>query len=818
MSTKDCLEEIRQSFAQALSDDQILEVLEEFDAVARATAERQPWANVQEELFGHAQKMAKEARERLLLERRNKAINNLRENRLRNFAAQAAYEKNPIRAVIDKDLGEIGFTAKDGKRSVFAQGTALARFWMGSLDNALRRKDLVKAVSHGALDRQIAQELWELGKTGGRPGVSGSREALDAARIINRMQENMVGRLNRAGAYIRRLPGYIVRQSHDARRIRNAGFQKWYQDIAPKVDERRTFGRLLTQQEHEGVYEAVYNDLAAGRHQKPMGEDDLISSAPFKGAANLAKRLSQSRALHFKSGEGWYEYHSAYGSGTIMENVSQAIETKARAVALMETYGTNPEKMHEGWVQSLNEAAQQAGTRTGDDLILMRPGVLYDIVSGTANMPANQRLSRVMVVARATQILSKLGAVVLSAFSDAPLISNELSRHGVPFVSRATLPIRNLFDGIVDRAEKRRVANMLTAYSEGVSSEVYGRFDMGDGGPGVVSWMIGKFMKYNGLSWWTDVHRGGLARMMSAQMADYLDRGFADLPDDYRRMVEAYGITAEDWTRLADARHEVSGVRYVVPQALGLGEADDAAGRRLARRQRDDLLSKLETFFSDRMDAGVLNPGARERALLLSNSRPGTLDGEILRAVGQFKSFPVAVLNRTWGERLRHGEYASLFATILAMTVMGGISGMSRDVAGGKEPMSPTDPRFWERAFLSGSGAGIFGDFILGEHNRYGRTFVATMAGPLFGQLDSVADIYASAIRGEDAGAKAFRALYTNVPGINLFYIRLLANYLLLYPMQEWLNPGYLRRMERRMEQETGQRFLLSPSETAPAF
>jgi hypothetical protein len=39
------------------------------------------------------------------------------------------------------------------------------------------------------------------------------------------------------------------------------------------------------------------------------------------------------------------------------------------------------------------------------------------------------------------------------------------------------------------------------------------------------------------------------------------------------------------------------------------------------------------------------------------------------------------------------------------------------------------------------------------------------------------------------------------------------ADYLFLYEMQEAMNPGYLRRMERRVEQDNGQKFYLPPSE-----
>ena len=74
-----------------------------------------------------------------------------------------------------------------------------------------------------------------------------------------------------------------------------------------------------------------------------------------------------------------------------------------------------------------------------------------------------------------------------------------------------------------------------------------------------------------------------------------------------------------------------------------------------------------------------------------------------------------------------------------------------------------------------------------------------------------MADIYHRALRGDDVAATALNVMLNNTPFINLFYSRLLLNYLFIWDLQESLNPGYLRRAERRMEREHGQHFLIQP-------
>jgi len=65
---------------------------------------------------------------------------------------------------------------------------------------------------------------------------------------------------------------------------------------------------------------------------------------------------------------------------------------------------------------------------------------------------------------------------------------------------------------------------------------------------------------------------------------------------------------------------------------------------------------------------------------------------------------------------------------------------------------------------------------------------------------------------GDDAAAASLRYAMAQTPFLNLFYTRAAMDYLFLYSVQEAVNPGALRRMERRAEQENGQQFLLQPS------
>ena len=139
-----------------------------------------------------------------------------------------------------------------------------------------------------------------------------------------------------------------------------------------------------------------------------------------------------------------------------------------------------------------------------------------------------------------------------------------------------------------------------------------------------------------------------------------------------------------------------------------------------------------------------------------------------------------------------------------------------KEVAKGNE-MRPPSAESFIAAALQGGGLGIYGDFLFGEANRYGGSTLQTLAGPGIGTASQAVDLALkarSSLMGEDVAfaSSALRLAKGNVPFGNLFYTKEAMNYLIWYQLQETINPGYLKRRERRMKKETGKDMWLPPS------
>jgi hypothetical protein len=347
------------------------------------------------------------------------------------------------------------------------------------------------------------------------------------------------------------------------------------------------------------------------------------------------------------------------------------------------------------------------------------------------------------------------------------------------------------------------------------------------------------FFKLNLMQWWQDKLRATATRAMSHRLALNRNLPFAELDADLQRVLRLFNIDEKRWNVIRSAStKEADGRDYVVTETI-LDLPDEAVagiladqGKALtparARAMKREIADQLRTYYVDRSGYAVLEPDARVRTTMLRGTQPGTVEGEMLRFFGQFKSFAVGTVQKTLGreiygrgantlgEALRNGNGEMLgVAQLMLWSAAFGYAAMSaKDLVKGRTPRDPTNPNTWFAALAQGGGGGIYGDFLFGEvKNRFGHGVVTTLAGPAAGTFQDIVDLYGRVRAGDDVASAAFRTGLNNTPFMNLFYTRIVMDYLFLYQIQESLNPGSLRRMERRIEKENDQTFLIRPSQ-----
>ena len=827
MAAADCIAAVKEALGVDGTEKQLEDIFELLDRRAKGKARDNPNMTQEQALIAAAESLASEKKLAALIERRSEAINKARtaqrEDYYKSAETKGVKRSTAIRALA---VGAEGPWQGAG-RSVDAVKHALESETIGPMVAELERAGLmdVALMKNADFERLVAREM-AIANGGKGLQPTGDANAKKLAEIFVKYSEAARNMQNKAGAYIRKLDGYVTRQSHDQLKIARAGFEAWRDKVIPLLDER-TFDNAVDRDEFLRI---VYTNLASGNHMKAAGGADWLGG--FKGSGNLAKRISQERVLQFKGPDEWLAYNNEFGRTSLYEAVLDNLGFAARNTALMRTYGTNPAAAFDADIKRAVDAAKKrTDIKEVQALTSSMVQAEFDQISGGVLQHGNPTAAAINGSIRSVISMAKLGGVVLSSIPDIAIRAAVLRHNGVGLLQGYGNSLDSLVSGFRGSA-KREVGDLLNAGTQGILGNVYERFHATDSTPGTLNRLSRVFFKASGLTWWTDAMSRGMGTMLSRNLAiqSAAGKAFGSLDPMLRTTLGRYGIDERAWNTLRKAElFDGDGQKYLTPDAISrLSDTDiraymgdSKASARAVGEARENLKTSLSAYYTDQVREAMTFAGAKERALTTFGSSAGTPLGEAVRYIMQFKQFPVTYLVKHIGREFKRGDTvnaAGLAHLIVASTALGYVSMTAKEYAKGRNPRRPEDAAGWTKLTLAamqqGGGFGIYGDFLFGEANRFGGGVIATAAGPAAGLLEQYVGVLQAARSGDDPRAKAVRAAVSSTPFANLFYTRLALDHMILNSTMEALNPGYLRRYERTVERENDQTFWLPPSDS----
>lgn len=773
-----------------------------------------------------------------VIEARNKALNT------RIAAQRLAFIRDSF-----PDRPDIGLSAilvgrneaRTGSRSsASAEQFQLRSKYLSGLNHDLEQAGVLKYLASGSNDAEVADAMWRLGKGQSTDGLM--KESVKIAEIITKWQEAARLDANKAGAWIRKMPGYIARQSHDMMKLRNAGYAAWRDSIMPKLDPV-TFDGVA---DKDAFLRNVYDGLASGVHLASEKPDWMKG---FKGSQNVARRASQERVLHFMDGRSWFEYNREFGVGSVRESIYGGLEASARNTGLMRILGTNPENMVNYLADTIsadlkgNEKALAAFNDARRSSIKNQMAE----ITGQTNIPGSSALARFGSTTRAVDSMLKLGGAMISSFNDLASNALELRYQGKNFMSALTESIQGRLKRYSSE-EQKEILSSLGVYADSMRDEILQRFSGDVTLPGKVARLQRQFFRLNGLNWWTDASRNTTATMISHWLAGNSKSPHASLNADLKRALDLHGIGEAEWNiyRTMDMKGS-EGRTFMTPDGIEsvpdeviakyVSDRNISVNERSIANARSELGDKLRGYILDRVMVAMTEPTARTRAFMKQGTQPGTVQGELIRFIGQYKSFTASFMQQAlgrevfgrgytpaplgesrWGSvtnalfKSGKGEMVGLAQVALWMTFFGYLSMQTKLMLKGQTPR-PADAKTFLAAAAQGGGLGIFGDFLFGEANRFGNGPITSLAGPVAGSADQLVTLFQKARSGDAKAGDFFRFTVDHTPFINLFWSRPILNYLFLNQLQESLSPGSLHRYEQNIRKNQGNDFLIPPSQ-----
>lgn len=821
---QECINAVQQAAARRLTQQEIQNIEDRIYRNMRQLARNDPasWRVLTdaERLRRAGQLAADELKNEAALKKRRVALTIAARQRIDTFINSYQGRDGKLEAL----NRTIAFHA-DGKSnflSVESRGKATRDYALSQIQEAFEAVDprFFHLFEDEASVRDLVYEMRGQ-DTGNVRAKKGAKAWADVTELLRR-------RFNDAGGDIGYLENWGVPQHHSMEKVGRVSRDKWVSDVIGKLDRKyyiREDGQLMSDAELTTFLGEAYNTIATGGLNK-------LSDSGMRLSGARANRGNASRQIHFKDADSYMEYQRDYGDRSLWEVMVGHLEGISKDIALVETYGPNPDHVFRSILDEVTAKEATANPQNTGRIkrIANSTENLYNFISGKTQPIANPHIARWSDNIRNWMVASRLGSALLASFSDL----------GTMYLSAkvTNLPMNQLFRNQLEAMNPANRTELARARRAGLAMESLlgsvNRWAMDNMGPSVSRWAATAVMRASGLTAWSDAHKRAYGVTMMGSLGDIVTRtpDLASLDSGDFRILKSKGVTDQDFSvwKLADQEDWGKGNNTMLTPESIMRIPDDAVRHIGApERVKFDAMRRLLGAVAEEVDMAVITPGAREQMVTGGGLQRGTWKGELVRSVFLFKSFPISVVMRHWSRAMgmpsAGGRAAYIGTFIASTTILGALSQQLNDMASGRNPREMTGeeaPKFWLGALLKGGGLGLYGDFLLSDHTRYGGGALASMLGPVAGLVDDVVKlgqgIPLNAVEGkpEQTGGDLVKLGKGLIPGANLWYAKAALDHMIFNQMQEYFSPGYLRKVEQRSKKQFNQTYWWRPQDTLP--
>lgn len=876
--TDDCADKVVEASNGKMSREAALKVLAQMEQNRNNFFTENPGLTSRD--FADKQLGEHVARKRaVFVENRNKLINFERKefnlDVIRNAAS--ADSKNSGKAMYESIKGLISQTGRN-KRRIREGMTEEFKLGLNKIDSTLIDELESKAHSNDLMQEVTALQKYHYNPdTGLRERITPdkvlpateNKKARQIAEVWTKLEDDITDRLNAHGADITQREGYGAKQSWDAEKIASVGREKFLADLTSKMDFKESWGGNIPG-DSKAFFNDLYDRLASGIHDFDIGAGDSAVPQMFTGSGNIAKKMSLERQIILRP-EAMNEMSLKYGAGGIENSMSKKIATASRDLALLKQFGTNPEAHifgQHGLIPTLLEETKKLGEGGAHPLKDAEKGGLkhlFDEVTGqanaTINTPRGQIIRRVSDTVLQLNVLDRLGSVLFSSISDLPNKNMVLRNLGVDPMTRYITLFNDTF-GNYGNKERQAMAKALALGMEDLSGSLYRAYDGAAGYVGAPS-VYGKrgklsttvkefqagykdggivggvkesftgvgdlFMKMTLLDDFTKNNKQGTTVTISNFLGSFADDVFSNLEDGLKYFLNKNGL-AEDWDMIrSKVETTTDGNRFVTPNSLRELTLEDlykfrpdleALGEKHGKEYLKELPERLLGALVDRRETATLTPGTDVDSSFRMGTKRGTILGEFLMHIEQFKKFPVSQITEIYGKELA-GRGKDFFLAnaprlFTQMTVAGMVGLSLQAISQGKTPPALIDEegnlnfKTVFAAIVKGGGAGILGDMIFKDPDYQAAVF-GDLLGPTFGTAERAIEI---ALRsparlmdgeGNKVLADMTKFVKSNLPFGNLFYTKSALEFLFFNDLLEMIQPGYKSKVEKQNRDKSQQ-------------
>ena len=679
------------------------------------------------------------------------------------------------------------------------------------------------------------------------PGSTKNPIARELAEASSHVLEKTRLRFNKAGGQIPKLKNYGMPQHHDELAISKFGQNEWIKFVKPLLNKNKMIDEKTGLPFNEGSLEIALAQVWNTITTEGMNKVRPGGAAGF--GKSIAGRRTDHRFLIFNDADGWLAYQKQFGKSDPYSTVIGHIDSMARDIASMEVLGANPNATINWMKTYLKKQAllddqknlrkkYQVPGRTNKDRNNSKINLIENIWrlhQGTLNNPVDASISRTLAGVRQILTAAQLGTASILAIGDFNFTRIAARMNGIPATRAVFSNLRQFAKGLTsDELADLAMSAGIIGESFLTVSSAQARYVGEVFSPEFAKRINETVLRASGLSHITQAGKFGFGMEMFRHIAREKNKAFSELNPKFREFFERNGLLEEHWNIIRNTpMYEHKGVQFIRPDDI---YANNQVNETLAR----DISNKLLDGVNREINFAVPSSSYRAKATLMGNTRPGTLQGELMFSATMYKNFTLTIAfthiaRALFAQKTMTGKLGAIGGLLFSATIIGALTYELKNLTKGKDvtPYENMDMKYWLNAMVHGGGLGIFGDFFYSSTNRFGGGFGKTVVGAVGGFLYDTANI--AVINPMKMGANLFlddqddykvnmggdvsNFIKRYTPGASLWYTRLAFERLFEKMLQEMIDPDFdkkIQKKEKRERKTTGREYWWGGGQALP--
>lgn len=452
----------------------------------------------------------------------------------------------------------------------------------------------------------------------------------------------------------------MFRQIHDSGRMISGGrslinsakdyFMKKYDTINSKnvwrdvikkyLNMEETFGRTkavdlngkLSESEANAMLDSIYDNITTSK------SEIFTKSTVVNDREAIAKKSRM--FFKFKDMRAFLEYNKVYGKGNLFTALRSDMLASGNKIGMAERWGDSPYNIYADLRNVQNSVNEKGGywwSNTDN---------YFKSVMGLDKSSKSAAASNMMSNLRTITSMARLFKLTLQSVSDIGYVASFAQRIGIGYGRAYMDLLGNIFNKYPSE-ERRHIAKLFKGMVDSHLGYM-GRWTDANNSSEIMNKISTRYFKLIGLEAFDRGNKVGIMQMMASHLYHNSGKKFGEMNTSLQKWVSKF-MDEKEWDVL---RKNNNGKLFTTDNVENLSEESikklhSEMGLKTPLYQyRNDLYRKVYSMFDVASENAVLSPTEFERAWCFQGEAPGTLKGELLRTLSQFKMYTLSYVDR----------------------------------------------------------------------------------------------------------------------------------------------------------------------------